>query len=66
MRAVREGIKLRSIKSTIAMNEIGSTAGNFNQKRLIIQRLLGFKELIPGSGQWKLYMNGAEDCTHCT
>lgn len=38
---------------------------NFDSKKLIIQRKLGLKGLIPRSGQWGVYTNSKHECWYC-
>jgi len=34
-------------------------------KKLIVSRIIGFKEQMPGSGQWRLLKEREEECWHC-
>ena len=46
------------------MNSVSNT---FNARKLLITRKIGFKELIPDSGQWKLSTDPKdEECWVCT
>ena len=47
------------------MTELNHTTFNYNQQRLLIQRVLGFKELVPGSAKWTLYTHAHDECRHC-
>ena len=54
---IREGIKLRDIVQSKRMNDFGlELSGPGTQtSKLIIQRHLGHKNLIPGAAQWGIY-----------
>ena len=49
---IRAGLRLRNIVSSKRMNETSIVATNVEAKKLIITRQLGFRDLIPGCGQW--------------
>jgi hypothetical protein len=44
------------------MNETSIVATNVEQKKLIITRQLGFKDLIPGCGQWQVLTKMRDEC----
>ena len=54
---IREGIKLRDIVQSKRMNDVRlDLSGPGTQtSKLIIQRHLGHKTLIPGAAQWGIY-----------
>lgn len=47
------------------MNDIDLMSQNFDSQRLIIQRNIGFKDIIPGSGQWAVLTDKKEECWIC-
>ena len=59
------GLKLRNIVHSKRMNEL-DLRGGYKSQKLVIQRHLGFKSLIPGAAQWKLYTDSKHECWHCS
>ena len=64
-RAIREGIKLRKIYQSVRMNDNSLMSHSFDYRKLIIQRNLGFKRLIPGAGQWHVCTDQKAECWVC-
>ena len=64
-RALREGIKLRNILGSVRINELGHHEASFNSQKLLIQRHLGLKEIIPFAGLWKVYRSAKDECWFC-
>lgn len=46
------------------MNEL-SLMSSINSNNLIIQRHLGYKEMLPGAGKWQLLTQSKDECWHC-
>ena len=46
------------------MNELGLSS-EVKQSKLIIQRHLGYKAMIPGAGQWTMLKELKDECWHC-
>jgi len=46
------------------MNELGVSSG-VKQSKLILQRHLGYSEMMPGAGQWQLLTELKDECWHC-
>mmetsp|Transcript_36586 Transcript_36586/g.48028 ORF Transcript_36586/g.48028 Transcript_36586/m.48028 type:complete len:93 (+) Transcript_36586:136-414(+) len=49
---IRQGLKLREIVYSKRINEQNKIEFTTSDQTLIIQRHLGFKELLPMSGKW--------------
>lgn len=64
-RDIREGLKLRNIVQSMRINEQGEAQFGSQMSKLIIQRKLGFKELIPQSGQWQVCADEHSECWYC-
>ena len=60
----REGIKIQKINQSKRMYGVGASA-SMQQTKLIIQRHLGLKDIMPGSQQWELVTQTKEDCYMC-
>lgn len=80
MKKIRQGLKLRNVVASKRMNQLNQTelmrpalfeetspteATSSESSKLIIQRHLGYKTMIPGSGQWRLSTAPSEECWHC-
>jgi hypothetical protein len=50
---LRSGLKLRNIIHSKRMGDLGVRT-DIRHSKLIIQRHLGYKAMIPGAGQWEL------------
>ena len=61
---LRSGLKLRNIIHSKRMGDLGVRTG-IKQSRLIMQRHLGYKEMIAGAGQWELLTKQKDECWHC-
>ena len=44
---------------------MGSTVGNFDSLKFIIQRKLGLKDVMPDSGKWGVYTREKDECWFC-
>lgn len=62
---IREGIKLRNIVQSKRINDFGIDLPRLESSKLIIQRHLGHKNLIPGAGQWGVYTEQKDECWIC-
>ena len=62
---IRQGLKLRNIVQSMRMNDNNMLLGSGDSQKLIIQRHLGHKELIPFSAQWGVYTNMKDECWIC-
>ena len=51
---LRAGLKLRNIVSSKRMNEVKIDLLDSEVKKCIISRMIGHKDVMPGSGQWTL------------
>ena len=61
---IREGLKLRDIIQSKRINDIMKFSDGGSHK-LVIQRQLGYKELVPQSGRWKLHNDELSECWFC-
>ena len=61
---LRAGIKLQSIVNSKRMNEL-IHPNVINKKTCIITRHIGYKKMIPGSGQWKILTEEKDECWFC-
>ena len=62
---IREGLKLREIVHSKRINEQNRIDIDTEKKTLVIQRHLGFKELLPLSAKWKVCANEYSECWYC-
>ena len=62
---IREGLKLKSIINSKRIFEVGQYGANVSDQKLIIQRHLGFKDIMPGSQRWKILTDNNSECWHC-
>ena len=68
---IREGIKLRNVVTSKRMNEVTTymgdidMEGSFLAKTLVINRNLGLKHILPGSGQWQVHNDKKSECWKC-
>lgn len=66
MQLARDTIKLRQI---MQQKRIEQKAIEFpkdpDSKQMILSRVIGFKEQMPGSGQWRMLDDPVDQCWHC-
>ena len=80
MKKIRQGLKLRNVVASKRMNQLNQTAlmrpalfeesskaeiTTSESSKLIIQRHLGYKAMIPGDAQWRMITDPQEECWHC-
>ena len=59
---IREGIKLRNIVQSKRLGEVSLLSPGMENTKLIIQRHLGHKSIIPGSSQWVILEDSKDEC----
>ena len=65
-------MKLKNIQRAKAMNEVSTymgdidMEGSFLAKTLVINRELGAKHLMPGSGKWSVHDDKKSECWKCS
>ena len=68
---IREGLKLRNVVASKRMNEVTTymgdidMEGSFLAKTLVINRMLGTRHILPGSGQWNVQDDKKSECWKC-
>ena len=62
---IRKGIKLRNIINSKRLNEQNKIYCGTEAQKLVIQRHLGFKEIMPQSSQWVVHADEHTECWFC-
>lgn len=68
---VREGLKLRSVVNAKRVNDLSTylgeidMEGSFLARKMIIQRNLAIRHVMPGSAQWRILTDKRDECWKC-